>query len=126
MKNKIGIFFLALIAIIGCHKEHSNEVTIQLSSPDPSVYYVGGDTIWFQGTATGESELHGMSIKLYNDDTDSLMYNYEITEHLMQYSFSTFYVNQVQQHTDVRMELSVIADHEGNEAKKTMILHLYP
>jgi hypothetical protein len=45
---------------------------------------------------------------------------------LASYTFNQFYVNQVAEHMDVRLEVVVELDHDGNEAKKTMLLHLYP
>ncbi|MFN4886655.1 MAG: hypothetical protein ACK5HD_10620 [Bacteroidota bacterium] len=125
MKNYFALV-VVLFTLISCHRHDENNATITISSPDPAVYFVGGDTIFIQGSVVAESEMHGMTIQLLNDANDSVMYTYSNEEHLASYTFNQFYVNQVAEHMDVRLEVVVELDHDGNEAKKTMLLHLYP
>ncbi|MFM7770906.1 MAG: hypothetical protein ACKO8Q_10150 [Bacteroidota bacterium] len=42
------------------------------------------------------------------------------------YIFSQFYINEVTEHTDVRLEIQVKIDEAGTLAKKTIPIHLYP
>ncbi|MBM3449127.1 MAG: hypothetical protein FJX90_08485 [Bacteroidetes bacterium] len=125
MKNYIALV-VVLFTLLSCHRHEENSATITISSPDPAVYFVGGDTIFIQGSVVAESEMHGMTIQLLNDANDSVMYTYSNEEHLASYTFNQFYVNQVAEHMDVRLEVVAELDHDGNEAKKTMLLHLYP
>ena len=125
MKNYIALV-VVLFTLLSCHRHEENSATITISSPDPALYFVGGDTVFIQGSVVAESEMHGMTIQLLNDASDSVMFTYSNEEHLASYSFNQFYVNQVSQHTDVRLEVVAELDHDGNEAKKTMLLHFYP
>lgn len=125
MKNYIALV-VVLFTLISCHRHDENNATITISSPDSAVYFVGGDTIFIQGSVVAESEMHGMTIQLLNDANDSVMFTYSNEEHLASYTFNQFYVNQVAEHMDVRLEVVAELDHDGNEAKKTMLLHLYP
>lgn len=128
MRYAIGevILILAFASIVGCNKENVNNAYFSIISPEVQSYYVGGDTIRIIGSVVGDSELYGLSVQLLNDANDSVMYTYSNEEHLASYTFDQFYVNQVAEHMDVRLEVVAELDHDGNEAKKTMLLHLYP
>jgi hypothetical protein len=128
MRYAIGevILILAFASIVGCNKENVNNAYFSIISPEVQSYYVGGDTIRIIGSVVGDSELYGLSVQLLNDANDSILFTYSNEEHLTSYNFNQFYVNQVAEHMDVRLEVVAELDHEGNEAKKTMLLHLYP
>jgi len=122
----ILIVFMFNFLFAGCSKDKENKISFNILTPEMESYYFGGDTIFIQGSVVAESEMHGMTIQLLNDANDSVMYTYSNEEHLASYTFNQFYVNQVAEHMDVRLEVVVELDHDGNEAKKTMLLHLYP
>lgn len=125
MKNYFAVT-VVIFVLISCHRHEENSATITISSPDPALYFVGGDTVFIQGSVVAKSEMHGLTIQLLNDANDSVMYTYSNQEHLSSYNFNQFYVNEVANHTDVRLEVTAELDHDGNEAKKTMLLHFYP
>jgi hypothetical protein len=128
MRYAIGevILILAFASIVGCNKGKVNNAYFSITSPEVQSYYVGGDTIRIIASVVGDSELYGLSVQLLNDANDSVLFTYSNEEHLTSYNFNQFYVNQVTEHMDVRLEVIAELDHEGNEAKKTMLLHLYP
>ena len=103
-----------------------NEAYFSITSPEVQSYYLGGDTIRITGSVVGDFELDGLSIQLLNDANDSVLFSYSNEEHLTSYNFNQFHVNQVTEHMDVRLEVIAELDHHGTEAKKTMLLHLYP
>ncbi len=120
------IVFVVLALVNGCSKGKENNAYFSIASPEVQSYYVGGDTVRIIGSVVGDSELYGLSVQLLNDANDSVLFTYSNEEHLTSYNFNQFYVNQVAEHMDVRLEVVAELDHEGNEAKKTMLLHLYP
>jgi hypothetical protein len=120
------ILFASVILLLGCRKEKSNNVEFIVTSPLPQSYYVGGDSIFIQGEVKGELALHGLKIQLLNDFNDSIMFNFENTSCSAHYIFSQFYINEVTEHTDVRLEIQVKIDEAGTLAKKTIPIHLYP
>lgn len=100
------------------------EFSIDEPTPD-SIYYLN-DTVHIHGSLRFDNGLHGWMVELYNISTDSIMYTEEVHDHANELEFSTWWVNDVVDHSDMELTIGAITDHDGGVEEKVVHFHCMP
>ena len=124
-----------LVALTNCRKEEHDDhnhddvenkvMNVAIDTPTENQMFGLNDVVTVSGTVSGNFELHGYEMKLFNEsNNDSLMYESFTHGHSESIDFSETWTNTVSDHSDVRVEVSALADHEGNE-RETAVVHIH-
>lgn len=133
MKN---LFFITILSIIpfaiSCKDEHDHTdepavtADIQIASPITGAMYHSGDTVYIKANITSAAELHGYDVVLTNVSADSVVFNTNGHAHGNSMAINTFWVNKVMGHSDMKLDVMAIIDHEGNKTTKSVNFHCHP
>lgn len=141
--KKIKFIFLGLsviVALMSCkkddHDDHDHDhdevedkvMTVTINSPSESQIFALNDVVTVSGSIIANFDLHGYEVKLFNEsNSDSLMFESFTHGHSESLNFSETWTNTVSGHSDVRIEVSALADHEGNEKETGIVrIHCHP
>ena len=125
MKNT-SVFFKALLIfglatplfLSSCDKEHEhNSAVIEIDEPLAGQVFEQGDTVFIHAHATGEADLHGYELTLSNLSNDEVLFTESGHEHGLSLHMETFWVNDIAATADVKLEVTVILSHEGDEVE---------
>lgn len=134
--KKVNFLFIGLIIVIvltNCKKEVSDDstsdetkqITVVINTPIAEQVYNFNNVVTVSGSITANFDMHGYEIKLYNEsNSDSLMFESFTHGHGESMNFSKTWTNNVSDHSDVRVEVSALSDHEGIE-RETEVVHIY-
>jgi hypothetical protein len=138
--KKVKFIFLGLsvmIALTNCKKDdhddhdHNHDdvenkvMTVTINNPSEGQMFALNDDVNIGASITANFEIHGYEVKLFNEsNNDSLMFENFVHQHSENVNVSEIWTNTVSSHSDVRIEVSALADHEGNE-RETAIVHIH-
>jgi len=110
------------------HDVESKVMNVIIDTPTEDQMFGLNDVVTISGTVSGNFDLHGYEIKLFNEsNNDSLMYESFTHGHSESIDFSETWTNTVSDHSDVRVEVSALANHEGIEREtETVLIHCHP
>lgn len=134
MKKSVFCFLvLGIISLTNCNKDEPNNIieeqyNITVEKPIEGQNFNLNDEVLIEGVVKGNFELHGYEIQLFNtSNNDSILYEKFIHTHGEEITISETWINNVSEHSDIRVEVSGLADHEGNDRKtKTINIHCHP
>jgi hypothetical protein len=127
MKQKQLIIFFALsLLIFSCKKHEASTATISIIEPITNDTIAFGESLHYEGTVTGNGELHGYSVKLVNDQNGTILSEMASDNHAENYSFHEHWVNTLLDTTVVKLTVEVILDHEGNKVSKDVSVVCLP
>lgn len=136
----ITLCFVAVLTLTNCKKEeehdhdHNHDLTenkvmnVVINTPTEDQMFGLNDVVTISGTVSGNFDLHGYEVKLFNEsNSDSLMFESFTHGHSESINFSETWTNTVSDHSDVRVEVSALADHEGNDRETAVVnIHCHP
>jgi hypothetical protein len=128
------LFTASAVSISSCKRKDDNPtpstptstVTFSISSPTEGATFHLGDTVWIKGTAVSINQLHGYALTLTNKTTNAVVLNADDHVHGTTVTLDTFWVNNVADHSDMRLQIDAEIDHEGNKESKTINFHCHP
>lgn len=136
MKKQIGLFSTAIITasillFTSCKKDEETtpEVTVTFSITEPvaGTEFGLGDTVHMHVHITGSAELHGYEVNLINtSDGDTVVYENHLHDHGTSYSIEDFWVNDVDVHSDMVLQVKAFIDHDDNFKVKNVNFHCHP
>ncbi len=125
----------ALVALNSCkkdeddhdhdHDEENKSMQVTIDSPTEGQNFNLGEDVTISGSASANFEMHGYEVKLINEsNNDSILFENFTHQHEENISFSETWTNNVDDHSDIRVEVSSLGDHEGTE-KETESVHIH-
>lgn len=133
MKNLFLITILSILSFtISCKDEHDHSdnpavsADIQIMSPVTGSVFHSGDTVYIKANITSAAELHGFDVVITNASIDSVVFNTNGHAHAKTQNIDTFWVNNVMGHSDMKLDVMAIIDHDGNKTTKSINFHCHP
>lgn len=130
----IGLFGISTLFITSCKREDEKQPTTIAETvkftPTSQIEgntYTQGDTVWIKMELSYSKGLHGYEITIKNTtDNNTIVFDTEEHAHGTTAAIDTFWVNNVKNHSAMRMEIAAIKDHDGNSDKKEITFHCHP
>jgi hypothetical protein len=104
-------------ALVSCKKEEEPTVvnaTISISEPANNDTIAYNQEVHFEGTVSGNAEMHGYSVTFTNLTTNAILHSSTYPSHASSYNFHEHWVNNVTDTTQVKLKIDVEKDHDGN------------
>lgn len=134
----INYKFLVLLAAIitsltSCKDDETDPIVetpavqFEISSPTTGAMYHLNDTVFVKAKITHTEELHGYEVSIINtSQNDTMVFNKH--EHMDASSFDidTYWVNQVTNHSNMKLIIDVMTDHSGTKETKEVSFHCHP
>lgn len=130
MKN-LFTAMVACIVLAGCQKngnEPANvaKVDIAIAAPADGATYHSGDTIHIKADVTYSSQLHGCEVLITDTVSGFVLYDDAQHVHADKFVIDNEWVGATTVPMDVTLTVIAYIDHNGNEVKKNLNLHLEP
>lgn len=126
----LGLFFV----FSGCDDNDDEPVTptdpvvsFNFSSPEAGQTFSKGDTVFINGSISFENDMHGYEVSLINSSHgDTVVFNKH--EHMdgKQFHIHEHWVNNVDHHSDMKLQIDALTDHAGTKETKTVSFHCHP
>jgi len=127
---KISAFFaLIILSAVACKKDEEEvpfEGSLTISAPAASDTIHGGTTFPITGTITGNTEMHGYQITVYNQNDQSVLYTSQEESHASEYSINQTVSHTLTAVTPLRLIVEVEVDHDGNTMTKEVLFYFKP
>ncbi len=101
-------------------------VEFTFNQPEAGKMYGKGDTVYINGTLSWENELHGYEITLTNVSADSTVFSAHGHEDAHTIYIDKLWVNNVTAHSDMKLTINALTDHEGAKESKEIMFHCHP
>ncbi|MGB0850568.1 MAG: hypothetical protein ACPGTP_04930 [Bacteroidia bacterium] len=130
--NRLAIIALALstFSLYSCKDDDESKiepaVEFHFSSPESGAMFGKGDTVFMTGMLHWEEELHGFEITLTNITKDSVVYTAHAHEDTKMMNISQMWINNVTEHSDMKLTIDALTDHDGAEQTKEIDFHCHP
>lgn len=134
-KNKTLLILMALFTITftACKDDEETiitpeEETVEFTFTNPSdgTMYGLNDTVHIDGMISWENELHGYELTLTNMSVDSVVYTSHAHEDASTIHVHTLWVNNVINHSDMKLTIDAFTDHDGTKETKEIEFHCHP
>ncbi len=99
---------------------------LKIHSPSNNAMFSLGDTVHIHAVATHNEMLHGWNIHLVNTSSGDTVLFKHAHEHGTTLNIHHNWVNDVTQHSDMKLTIEVMLDHGGNEIYRTVNFHCHP
>lgn len=131
MKQPIIAMLLLLLTVVSCKKDDQNEETafsgtITLNSPENGTVISGGSGFQIIATISGNKEMHGYVLTLYNNMDQSVIYTSNNLNHASSYSINETATHNLTVATPLRLVIEAEVDHDGETLKKEIIFSYQP
>lgn len=131
MKHTIGLFLLLALAFSSCKKEDSTEETafsgnIVFNSPENGTVISGGSGFQIIASITGNKEMHGFVLTLYNNNDQTVLYTSSDVDHATSYSINEFATHNLTVSTPLKLVIEVEVDHDSEPMKKEILFSYEP
>ncbi len=120
------LFSMALFSCKNDHHHHAKDATITIISPTEGQVINQGDTVHINAVIVGEEILHGYEVYLRKKSDNSEIYSVDNHLHQQTIEVHEHWVNNVDSHTEMVLEISVSLDHGGNKISKMVEFHCHP
>lgn len=120
---------LLFTLLFSCEKETKEEevkdAVVTLVKPLENEVFQAGDTVFIEGVANSDTDLHGYNVILYNMKTQMNVLNQGYHVHGKSLPFSEKWINTVSDTTEFKLTIQVAIDHEGTlQSKERKIICL--
>lgn len=131
IKHILSLAAFSILVFASCRKKEdpapdASQLTVNISSPQPSSVYYLGDTVNISATVTFPASLHGYAVELIDSASGTKLMEMEEHAHGNQFTISQKWVNNVTTATTVQARITVQIDHDGNESQKTVSFRALP
>lgn len=128
---KFKILNLSIITLVivtsSCKKEedvHANySATITITSPEADQKFDHHSNVTISGKIESDDELHGykLVIRQLSDGAEKFSKEYHV--HGKKIEFNEVWMNMIEIHQDMELEVIVVIDHDGNTISKKVVFH---
>lgn len=131
MKLVIGCMLLATIVLTACKKDKEAEETpfsgeIVLTTPTNGTNIVGETTFQITGSVSGNKEMHGFVLTVYNANDQSVVYTTQHSNHATAYTINETVTHNLTVSTPLRLVIEVEIDHDAAPMTKEVLFEFQP
>lgn len=142
MKNKLSTLLIALLLVAtsatvsSCNKseddnstpEPTDNFSAKVISPEAGKMFPSGATIKIETEISDDKEMHGYAVRIINKSmNDAEVFKSEHKHmHAKSYKISEQWVNNVNHHSDMQLQVIAYIDHEGTERVTKVNFHCHP
>lgn len=130
MKYTISLFALLTFALFSCKKDKEDHVdfsgSISVTAPAANDTITGGNTFMVTGNITGNTEMHGYMITVYNQNDQSVVYTNTLESHAEAYTLNETVTHTLTASTPLRLVIEVEVDHDGETMTKEVLFQYQP
>lgn len=127
------LFILALITLStsSCKKDDDKDDvafqgTITITAPAEGSTITGGSSFSITGTITGNKEMHGYHVIVYNQNDQSVVYEDQYHEHGSSYTLNEMVTHTLTTATPLRLYVEAAGDHDGATVVKEVLFNYAP
>jgi hypothetical protein len=127
--KRFFIYALLVLSIFSCKKDDDHtpfEGTITIITPQPNDTIQGGNSFTITGTVSGNMEMHGYHVVLYNQNDQSVIYNNAHHDHASSYAMSETVSHTLTSVTPIRLFVEASGDHDGSTVTKEVLFTYAP
>lgn len=122
---------LGLFIFSACKKEDKEEETpfsgqIAITFPDSGTGIVGGTSFPVTATISGNKEMHGYVLTIYNTNNQTVVYTTQNTNHATSYTINETVTHNLTMATPLKLVIEVEVDHDGETLKKEILFSYQP
>jgi hypothetical protein len=130
MKQYFALALLTLV-LVSCKKKDDDDHidfsgTIAIDTPAENDTINGGSSFFVTGTITGNMEMHGYHVIVYNEDDQSVVYENQYHEHGTSYVVNEAVTHTLSTGTPLRLYIQAAGDHEGQTVTKERLFYYVP
>jgi hypothetical protein len=119
------------IAVTSCQKNNTptadpTQVAINISSPVQPVIIRNNDSFYMSGNITYTYNMHGYELSVIDTVTGVILYSKAFHQHNNRFDFHEKWAMSLLDTVALKMRVSASIDHNGNVAKKEIMLMYYP
>ena len=101
--------------------------SFDISAPLEDAVYSLNQTVHINAVITTDEEPHGYEIYIRNtSNNDEVVFSVMDHAHTSPISIHEEWINTVQQHSDMELEIRLIIDHDGNYLSEAVNFHCHP
>lgn len=131
--NFTSLLILAgLITLTSCEEDQTsnsnNTETAKITFDFPSTgdTYMLNDTVYVSGAIEYSEGLHGYQVEIINLTTDSVVFSTDVHAHDALIYFSEYWVNNVSDHSDMKVVVTAAFSHIGDMQSDSVLFHCHP
>lgn len=131
MKLSQIVITASFLLLAACQKKDNTtpdpgNVVMTISSPSDGQSFKNGDTVQINASISYPSELHGYEVRI--TDTASGMIVYDNTQHVHtdHFEINDQWVCSAAQPGTLKLTIITHIDHNGEDARKELLLHTHP
>jgi phosphate-selective porin len=125
----LGLMATAILFATSCKKEEPTPVpakaTITVTSPSETDAFDHNATVNITGKIEYSEGLHGYKIFIRKKADNSVQFEKNEHAHGTTIDFSESWVNNLDGHNDMELEVIAILDHDGNTTSKKVNFHCH-
>ncbi|MCZ2102146.1 MAG: hypothetical protein LC107_11475 [Chitinophagales bacterium] len=128
-----GLLIGATLLISSCSKDDDNntdpvaaEAIITITAPTEGAAFEQNATIHITGNIEFADGLHGYQIFIRKKADNTVLFQKDEHVHGKTVDFSEQWVNNLDNHYDLELEVIAILDHDGKTASKKVNFHAHP
>lgn len=118
------------LSLAACKKKDKDDTpfsgTITITAPAESATINGGSSFAVTGTITGNREMHGYHIIVYDQNDQSVVYENQYHDHAESYTISETVSHTLTASTPLRLVVEVAGDHEDESVTKEVLFGYAP
>ncbi|MEY3397962.1 MAG: hypothetical protein RL220_556 [Bacteroidota bacterium] len=134
-KKILWLSAIATITIASCQKNDDTVVegvtpvpvtTIIIEEPVAGYTYMAGDTVHVHVQINSDIEMHGYEVLIINDSTSDTVWSVQEHDHAASYHIETEWINNVSDHSDMRVRVNAEVEHEMEVVSEEVHFHCHP
>lgn len=131
--NFIFLGAACAISFVSCKKEDKNDetpaiprATITINNPASGAMFNLGATVDIDVDITAAVEMHGYEAYLINESAGDTVWSSDAHVHGDSYEIIDQWVNNVADHSDMKLRIIAEMDHDGHTSTKEVHFHCHP
>lgn len=102
------------------------EAQLVISSPEAGAMYGLGEAVQITAQATHFESMHGWELFLVNTTTGDTVHSADDHAHGTELNISSSWINDVDDHSDMKLTVVAEIDHSGSTIEKHVHFHCHP
>jgi hypothetical protein len=132
--NFIFLGAACAISLVSCKKDEKKEdetpaiprATITINNPASGAMFNLGATVDIDVDITAAVEMHGYEAYLINESAGDTVWSADAHVHGDSYEIIDQWVNNVADHSDMKLRIIAEMDHDGHTSTKEVHFHCHP
>ena len=105
----------------------ADNIVFNVSNPAVGSTFSLGDTVHIDAMITTDGDVHGYELYIRNTSHDDMVvFQKEVHAHESPVHIHEMWVNDVDHHSDMELEIVLVADHDGSKESHKVNFHCHP